>query len=77
MTPPAVRRVPAVAALVHVDGTGPGLRRAAGGELLGPAGEPVTDAEALARVAALAIPPAWGEVWIAPDPAAHLQATIR
>ncbi len=64
-----------MAALVHVDGTGPGLRRGADGAPLGPDGAPVTDAATLARVAALAIPPAWREVWIAPDPAAHLQAT--
>jgi DNA topoisomerase IB len=64
-----------VAALVHVDGTGPGLTRGPGGALLGPAGAPVTDPSTVARVAALAVPPAWRDVWIAPDPSAHLQAT--
>jgi DNA topoisomerase-1 len=34
----------------------------------------VTDQETLARIRALAIPPAWGDVWICPDPLGHLQA---
>jgi DNA topoisomerase IB len=33
------------------------------------------DPEALLRVKELAIPPAWEEVWICPDPLGHLQAT--
>ena len=36
---------------------------------------PITDAEALARVESLVIPPAWKEVWISPNPRAKLQAT--
>jgi DNA topoisomerase-1 len=35
----------------------------------------VTDAQTLARIRALAIPPAWQEVWICVDPRGHLQAT--
>jgi len=35
----------------------------------------VEDAATLQRIAALAIPPAWRDVWIAADPSAHLQAT--
>jgi len=35
----------------------------------------VADAETLARVRALRIPPAWTDVWIAAVPNAHLQAT--
>jgi DNA topoisomerase IB len=57
---------------------GPGHRRerrdsgfayfdAAGGEL--------SDPDALRRIQALAIPPAWRDVWIAPDPFGHIQAT--
>ena len=38
-------------------------------------GHPVHDRATLARIRALAIPPAWTDVWIAADPAAHLQAT--
>ena len=33
------------------------------------------DPEALRRIGELAIPPAWTEVWICPDPMGHLQAT--
>jgi DNA topoisomerase-1 len=40
-------------------------------------GRPVRDAATLARIKRLAIPPAWTEVWIAPDAAAHIQATGR
>ncbi|HXD67292.1 MAG TPA: DNA topoisomerase IB [Solirubrobacteraceae bacterium] len=35
----------------------------------------LTDAEAIERIRELAIPPAWEEVWICPDPLGHLQAT--
>jgi DNA topoisomerase-1 len=38
-------------------------------------GERVDEEETLARVRELAIPPAWKEVWICPDPLGHLQAT--
>jgi DNA topoisomerase IB len=37
-------------------------------------GAPITGQEALARIRALAIPPAWRDVWISPDPLGHLQA---
>ena len=36
---------------------------------------PITDEEQLARIKALAIPPAWEDVWISPSPNAKLQAT--
>ena len=35
----------------------------------------ITDDEQLERIAALAIPPAWTDVWISPSPRARLQAT--
>ncbi|MDQ6836340.1 MAG: DNA topoisomerase IB [Actinomycetota bacterium] len=38
-------------------------------------GDPVKDPEELLRLKQLAIPPAWQEVWICPDPLGHLQAT--
>lgn len=38
-------------------------------------GERVSDEETLARIRELAIPPAWRDVWICPDPLGHLQAT--
>jgi DNA topoisomerase IB len=36
--------------------------------------KPLRDAEALSRIKALVIPPAWNDVWICPDPAGHIQA---
>jgi DNA topoisomerase-1 len=42
-----------------------------------PDGTWVRDASTLARIRKLAIPPAWTNVWIATDPAGHLQATGR
>jgi DNA topoisomerase-1 len=38
-------------------------------------GNAITDAAVLARIEALAIPPAWKDVWISPRPTADLQAT--
>lgn len=38
-------------------------------------GEPVTDHDTLERIKALAIPPAWRDVWICPWPNGHIQAT--
>jgi DNA topoisomerase-1 len=39
------------------------------------AGERITDAEVVARITSLVIPPAWRDVWISPDPFGHIQAT--
>lgn len=38
-------------------------------------GERIDDAETLARIAELAVPPAWEGVWICPYPGGHIQAT--
>jgi DNA topoisomerase I len=38
-------------------------------------GDRITDSAKLERVQALAIPPAWKDVWISPSPSAKLQAT--
>jgi DNA topoisomerase-1 len=40
-------------------------------------GAKVSDARTLARIRALAIPPAWTGVWICPSPKGHIQATGR
>jgi DNA topoisomerase I len=40
-------------------------------------GSTVRDTATLARIRALAVPPAWTEVWICPDPLGHVQATGR
>jgi DNA topoisomerase IB len=59
------------------DPSRPGLTRRRAGRgfhYLTADGEPVRDPEVLARVRALAIPPAWQQVWICPRPSGHLQA---
>jgi DNA topoisomerase I len=62
--------------LVHGFETGLTRVKGDGGFVyLRPDGATLDDAGELARIAALAIPPAWRDVWIATDPAAHLQAT--
>jgi len=56
----------------------PGITRRGRGrgfEYLDPAGERIDDPEVLERIAELAIPPAWKEVWICMDALGHLQAT--
>ncbi|MER7577170.1 DNA topoisomerase IB [Streptomyces sp. NPDC126514] len=55
----------------------PGLSRVRCGRgfrYLDAGGDPVTDPEQLDRIRALAIPPAWREVWICPWANGHLQA---
>lgn len=68
----------AVSGLSRSDPRGPGISRvpgSAGFIYLDPAGGQVADAETLARIAALVIPPAWTNVWISADPSGHIQAT--
>src|SRR5438045_1875365 len=63
--------------LSRSDPSGPGMcRRRCGRGIryFSPSSEPVTDAEIVARIQALVIPPAWEQVWICPDPAGHIQA---
>jgi DNA topoisomerase-1 len=58
----------------------PGYRRVRAGRgfrYLDPCGRPIRDPEERQRIAQLAIPPAWTDVWICPDPAGHIQATGR
>jgi DNA topoisomerase I len=58
----------------------PGIRRVKrrnGFSYIAPDGKPVTDRKELARIKALAIPPAYTDVWICPIPNGHLQATGR
>ena len=50
-------------------------RRGRGFEYRDPGGDRIDDPEVLERIAELAIPPAWREVWICMDPLGHLQAT--
>jgi DNA topoisomerase-1 len=50
-------------------------RRGRGFSFEDPAGDVIEDEETLERIRQLAIPPAWKEVWICPDPFGHIQAT--
>ena len=68
----------AVSGLSRSDPRGPGITRVRGGtgfSYLDAAGIQVTQGETLARISALAIPPAWTNVWISADPSGHIQAT--
>ena len=70
----------AAAGLRHVSDAAPGISRRRAGRgftYTGPDGRTVRDRATLARIRALAIPPAWTEVWIAADPKGHIQATGR
>jgi DNA topoisomerase IB len=68
------------AGLVYVSDSQPGIRRVRNGEEFGylwPNGRKVTQRRELERIARLAIPPAYEDVWICLDPRGHLQATGR
>ena len=58
----------------------PGITRRRVGKsfrYIGPDGRTIRDADVMARINALAIPPAYEQVWICPDPRGHIQATAR
>jgi len=64
--------------LRRVDCSGPGLTRRRAGRgfvYLDAAGRRITDADTLARIKDLVIPPAWEDVWICPVANGHIQAT--
>ncbi len=64
----------------YVSSDGPGFQRRERGEgfeYLDEAGRRIRDRETLARLRALAIPPAWADVWICPSRDGHIQATGR
>lgn len=64
--------------LRRADCAGPGIRRIRRGRGFSyedGTGEKIADEETLERIRQLAIPPAWKEVWICPDPFGHIQAT--
>ena len=64
--------------LVYYPDSRPGIRRLRCGKgfsYLDPKGARITDLAERARLASLAVPPAWEKVWICPRPNGHLQAT--
>jgi DNA topoisomerase IB len=68
----------AAAGLTYVSGDEPGIRRipcGRGFRYINPDNKRITDNVELERIARLAIPPAYTDVWICLDPQGHLQAT--
>ncbi len=68
------------AGLRYVSDTAPGITRERAGKgfrYLGPGGREVTGSVDQMRIRQLAVPPAWTDVWICPDPEGHVQATGR
>lgn len=68
------------ARLTYVSDLDPGLGRKRAGRgfsYVGPDGRAIQDKATRARLKALAIPPAWREVWISPSENGHVQATGR
>src|SRR5260370_5222912 len=66
------------AGLRYVSDDRPGYTRKANGNgfaWLDLDGKSIRDEQRLLRIKRLAIPPAWTEVWVAPSPNGHIQAT--
>src|SRR5689334_9573506 len=66
--------------LRFVQCVGAGIQRRRNGKsffYIGPNGRKLDTPETLARIRALAIPPAWEDVWICNDVGGHIQATGR
>ncbi|MEN1940334.1 DNA topoisomerase IB [Luteimonas sp. MJ246] len=79
-TDTADRAVATEAGLRHVSDRAAGIRRVRCGRgfrYVDADGRSVSDAATLARIRALAIPPAYQDVWICASPRGHLQATGR
>jgi DNA topoisomerase I len=81
---PAWEQEPAEAAraarLRYAGDGGPGIRRVPveeGFQYVKPDGSLLSDPDELARIERLGIPPAWTDVWIAPQANNHIQATGR
>src|SRR5215469_13851083 len=78
MSPGASPLAAAVSGLTRSDPRSPGITRERSREgfrYRDPSGAEVTQREALRRIGAVAVPPAWADVWISPDPLGHIQAT--
>jgi DNA topoisomerase-1 len=70
----------ALTGLRHCSDDRPGITRRRAGKGFSyrdPEGRPIRDRDVLARIRAIAIPPAWTNVWICPWPNGYLQATGR
>ncbi len=74
------REAAARAGLSYVTDGLAGIRRERAGKgwaFYAPDGTRITSTAERKRINSLAIPPAWTEVWICPDPEGHIQATAR
>src|SRR6266568_1422034 len=74
------RKAATLAGLHYVTDGLAGIRRRRSGTgwiYYAPNGSRIRDPDTRKRLNALAIPPAWTEVWICPDPDGHIQATAR
>jgi DNA topoisomerase I len=79
-SPKEARAAARAAALRYVSDERPGIARRRVGKGFSyrqPQGGPVKDPATLRRIRALAIPPAWTQVWICPVENGHIQATGR
>jgi DNA topoisomerase-1 len=68
------------ASLIYVSDEEPGIRRKRAGRSFAyfmPDGNRIAEPAEIDRINKLAIPPAWTDVWIAPDADGHIQATGR
>jgi DNA topoisomerase I len=78
--PPDTRAVARDAGLRYATDARPGITRRRSGKgftYRDAEGRTIRDPEVVARIRALAIPPAWTDVWICPWPNGHIQATGR
>src|SRR5713226_7929685 len=74
------RKAATLAGLHYVSDGFAGIRRRRSGTgwiYYAPNGSRIRDPDTRKRLNALAIPPAWTDVWICPDPNGHIQATAR
>ena len=74
------RRTATRAGLIYVTDGFAGITRKRAGSgwaYYAPNGARIRDQDKRRRLGALAIPPAWTDVWICPDPNGHIQATAR
>lgn len=68
------------AGLRYVSDESPGIQRVKAGKgfaYVSPGGKPIRDKATISRIKSLAIPPAYRDVWICPNPSGHIQAVGR
>ncbi|MBI4500033.1 MAG: DNA topoisomerase IB [Gemmatimonadetes bacterium] len=73
-------RAAVAAGLTYVTDSDPGISRSRSGTGFTyhtADGRLIADRQERRRIGSLAIPPAWTDVWICPDPSGHIQATAR